>query len=334
MSAPVPYQQITFAKWLREVQNSLLQEGLRKTLSEIDTRLVDEELHHLVPDKYLKRLSTFLLRGEILFPVPCIIQHSPNLAGYYRLVLGLSRKECEKYPTLKKFLVFEPVPGQEHQESPHDNTGVTEEDVKEFCNTLIKSACMLLDELGDLTADFLRDLSLLTLGAQFRGSYNNLIGREAAGKVFQLITVEVGRRARRVISHENGWLVIENAAGREVTFRLGADPDILVTEKLSDGRRGILAIEVKGGTDRSNIHNRLGEAEKTHLKCKENNQAQQFWTVVGVRDLDLNDARRESPTTSRFFRMEEILTGGPTQQSFLENLAALVGVRFKPNDSL
>ncbi len=51
-------------------------------------------------------------------------------------------------------------------------------------------------------------------------------------------------------------------------IEFSSDPDVLITEKLQSGVRYILSIEVKGGTDASNIHNRLGEAEKSHLKAK------------------------------------------------------------------
>lgn len=291
---------------------------------------MDEELHRLVPHQYLERLSVFFLRGEVLFPVPCIIKRNPGLAGYYRLVLGLSRKECEKYPAVKKLLAFEPMPEQEPEQSGHENVKLSEEETNNFCDVIIRSACALLDELDDLTADFLRDLSLLTLGAQFRGSYNNLIGREAAGKVFRLIRDIVVPRARELVSEEPGLVVIKNAAGREVRFRLGADPDILITEKLTKEYRQVLAVEVKGGTDKSNIHNRLGEAEKTHLKCKVKG-ARECWTVVGVKGLDLDEAKRESPTTNRFFEIEALTTDPTTQKQFVENLVALVGIPLDPN---
>lgn len=45
------------------------------------------------------------------------------------------------------------------------------------------------------------------------------------------------------------------------------DPDIVIREEFSKGKyRNIITIEVKGGTDFSNIHNRVGEAEKSHQR--------------------------------------------------------------------
>lgn len=55
----------------------------------------------------------------------------------------------------------------------------------------------------------------------------------------------------------------------------------------------------------SNIHNRLGEAEKSHQKARQQG-FNQFWTMVNVKHLDLDVARRESPTTTAFFSVAQI----------------------------
>jgi hypothetical protein len=64
------------------------------------------------------------------------------------------------------------------------------------------------------------------------------------------------------------------------------------------------SIEIKGGTDVSNVHNRIGEAEKSHLKAKAAGFTR-FWTIVKAK-IDLNLARRQSPTTTEFFNLDEI----------------------------
>ncbi|MEW6398579.1 MAG: XcyI family restriction endonuclease [Bacillota bacterium] len=324
---PVPHQQITFAKWLRKLQGTMLQGALGRAVCEADIHQIDRELHLFVPPQYLSRLAGFGLRGELLFPVPSIVKQNPALAGYYRLVVGLSKKECERYPELKRFSALEPVvDGDEGDGRPE--AAVTDEDVDNLCRTLTSAACSLLDELEDLTAAFLHELTLLTLGAQFRGSYNNIVGRQASGVIFQSMREILVPRSREVIRDEPGLLVIRNASGREVSVRLGADPDILVSEEVTEGTRTqVLSVEVKGGKDRSNIHNRLGEAEKTHLKCKESG-ALECWTVVGVEELSLPEAKRESPTTNRFFLLRDITSRTPASEEFARHLVARVGVPF------
>ncbi len=64
-------------------------------------------------------------------------------------------------------------------------------------------------------------------------------------------------------------LEIKNAANRRVLIRFSSDPDIVIQEEMPTRElRNNLAIEVKGGLDFSNIHNRIGEAEKSHQKAK------------------------------------------------------------------
>ena len=56
---------------------------------------------------------------------------------------------------------------------------------------------------------------------------------------------------------------------QEVSIAFSADPDISVVAALSaKSSRKMLAIEIKGGADQSNIWNRLGEAEKSHQTAK------------------------------------------------------------------
>jgi XcyI restriction endonuclease len=64
------------------------------------------------------------------------------------------------------------------------------------------------------------------------------------------------------------------------------------------------SIEIKGGSDVSNVHNRIGEAEKSHLKAKVRGFAR-FWTIVKAK-IDPATARQQPPTTTDFFNLQEI----------------------------
>ena len=114
--------------------------------------------------------------------------------------------------------------------------------------------------------------------------------------------------------------------GRPLEF--AADPDICVREELPSGRvRNLVAIEIKGGRDYSNVHNRIGEAEKSHQKARKEGYVE-CWTLVGVSDLDMDLARRESPTTDRFYHIDRLLEPQSEEaQDFRENLLARVGIR-------
>ena len=120
---------------------------------------------------------------------------------------------------------------------------------------------------------------------------------------------------------------MRNAAERIVRVEFANDPDICVREKLPSGRyRNLVAIEIKGGRDYSNVHNRIGEAEKSHQKARKEGYVE-CWTIVGVTDLDLVQARKESPSTDRFYHMDQITDALTNEgEDFRENLLARIGV--------
>jgi hypothetical protein len=158
-------------------------------------------------------------------------------------------------------------------------TTATGELLKPLCRSLIESSWILANGLPDLSQDTLNSLTLLTLGPQFRGSRNVNLGIEAIRTVFALIKAMV---SDRIQGEGPVYLEIVSAAGRIYRIEVSPDPDIAIRQRLEDGSyRNRIAIEVKGGTDFSNIHNRLGEAEKSHQKAKGEGFTQ-FWTVVNV----------------------------------------------------
>ena len=61
-----------------------------------------------------------------------------------------------------------------------------------------------------------------------------------------------------------------------------------------------VAIELKGGTDVSNVHNRAGEAEKSHQKATGQGY-RECWTVIMTRGLNMTTLRSESPSTDVWF---------------------------------
>ena len=108
---------------------------------------------------------------------------------------------------------------------------------------------------------------------------------------------------------------------------LRTDPDISVFEETSKkSRRNIVAIEIKGGGDQSNIWNRLGEAEKSHQSAKQRGFVE-FWTIYNVAELDLATAHEKSPTTNRFYNLRDLLV--PHSESlddFRDRLISSVGI--------
>jgi hypothetical protein len=90
-----------------------------------------------------------------------------------------------------------------------------------------------------------------------------------------------------------------------------------------------IAIEIKAGKDASNIHNRIGEAEKSHQKARQRGFVE-CWTVVNVDGLDWKMAHRESPSTNRFYKLSAIVAGtGPEYTDFRNRVILLTGIKVR-----
>jgi hypothetical protein len=178
-----------------------------------------------------------------------------------------------------------------------------------------------------ISRDLLDDLTLLTLGPQLRGGNNVKRGTVSIQSVFNLIQTIVKPAVKQATERE---LVLKNAAGRKVIIQFASDPDIVIKEALDrKSYRNIIAIEVKGGTDFSNIHNRLGEAEKSHQKARQKGYVE-CWTIVNVHRLNLDLAKRESPSTNQFFSLSEIVeVGNPAYRDFQSRIVSLTGISGK-----
>ena len=90
---PRPDLQIDFSAALASIRKQFLQEALRNTVESLDITEIDGQLAAIVPKKDLANLAGHGLRGELMFPVPLLLQTSPRLLGYYRLLYGFSKKE-------------------------------------------------------------------------------------------------------------------------------------------------------------------------------------------------------------------------------------------------
>lgn len=310
----IPDLQISFYQRLKIFQNSYLSEALSKTVEKLDVSLLDKELARYVKSSALSRIASLGLRGEIVFPVPCILTARPSLLGYYRLLYGLSQKEFYRSSQMAAFKRLE-----ERNVLP----ALLATRLADLCKSLIHTGQMLIEGIDTIDIRTVRDLQVLTLGAQFRGGQNTKLGRDATEEVFNIIEKIVHQS---IVEQDPRQIVLRNAAGREVIVAFSSDPDIAITEKMKSTTRPSVSIEIKGGTDVSNIHNRIGEAEKSHQKAKSRGFFE-FWTIIGV-NVDLKMAQRESPTSSRFFCLSHLRnTTSPEYKNFRDHLQSVVGIK-------
>jgi hypothetical protein len=171
------------------------------------------------------------------------------------------------------------------------------------------------------------ELPLLTLGSQFQGANNNVIGQQAIVSVFLAVGEIV---AAHITERTNQRLTVVNASGRTVHITLASDPDVRIEEEVGDTLHHKLAIEVKGGTDSSNAHNRAGEAEKSHQKAR-GDGFREFWTIISLKSIDAAKLRTESPTTNSWFDAAHILgRSGADWEEFRQRLSGVVGIPLSP----
>jgi hypothetical protein len=165
----------------------------------------------------------------------------------------------------------------------------------------------------------------LTIGPQLRGGRNTILGKVATEEVFNIIRSII---SSYIIQSDVKNIIIKNDSNRLITIAFASDPDISISEKSSTTLHPLVSIEIKGGTDFSNIHNRIGEAEKSHQKAKSKG-FHQFWTILNI-DFDLNIISKESPTTTYFFSLHRIVDRkSPDFYQFRDILYLTLGIHLR-----
>lgn len=290
-------------------------EALSEALGRLDPATVKSQVMEYVPTNAQKVLAAAGLRDEHIFPLPAVLQEKPSLVGYYRLLLRASQKTFYKGPT-----------GMGPFKSMEERGVISEKQIARlsaFCSAMARPLAQLVVEIPMLTERDIRELPLLTFGAQLQGSNNTKIGKEAMRGVFASIQEIVGGHTTYT---EAARLTVKNASSRVVTITLGHDPDVRIEEEVGSQTHSKVAIEIKGGTDASNVHNRAGEAEKSHLKAKRRGY-RDFWTIISKQGLELSKLHLESQTTTEWFDVTEILAHkGRDWEEFRERLASAVGI--------
>jgi hypothetical protein len=320
-----PDLQVDFAAALVQLRDTFLQDALFATVKSLKLSDIDKELIKYAPETDLSLLASKGLRGEIVFATPAIFSANPKLLGYYRLLLGFSQKAF--YATETGIGVFKAMEDKGTLSTACSNR------LPELCRSLNGAASYLMNSISEvsLSKTFLDDLALLTLGPQLRGGANVKKGARGIVIVFDAIKAIVDQY---IVSATPRVIEIENAAGRMVLIEFAPDPDIIIRERLSNNPgdfRNIIAIEIKGGTDFSNIHNRIGEAEKSHQKAKAEGYVE-CWTVVNVDRIDIGISKKESPSTNRFYRLSQIAAQkGHEYTEFESRVISLAGIPNKPS---
>lgn len=316
MHVPDPSRQIAFHQLLVAARKTWLSDALASALDSVDIRVVKRELEVLVPADVQSILSRAGIRDEYVFPCPAVLEASPTLLGYYRLLLGASQKAFYSASGgLGRFKKLETHGALSERLRPA---------IAELCEAFAAPLAELIRQISpQVTSRDVAELPLLTLGSQFQGANNNTIGRQATLEVFLAIAEVV---ESHVVRRAETQLELTNASERTVLISLAADPDVRIDETFGEETHRQVAIEIKGGTDKSNAHNRAGEAEKSHQKAKAAGY-REFWTIIALGGLDRATLRSESPTTQSWFDVAHVLgREGADWDAFKSRLAGKVGI--------
>jgi hypothetical protein len=290
-------------------------DALSDALGRVDQAVVKEQTGNCVPADAQKILAAAGIRDEYVFPVPAVIEAKPSLIGYYRLLLGAPQKTF--YSGSTGMSVFKSM------EESGAATEKQKERIPEFCTAMAPPLSELVRQIPNITSRDIAELPLLTYGSQLQGSRNTAIGKQAMADVFLAISEIV---ENFITERTPARLTVRNSAGRNVTIYRQHDPDVAIHEFVETSPQFKLAIEVKGGTDNSNVHNRAGEAEKSHQKARKAGFPE-FWTIISTQGLDLRKLRAESPTTNHWFNIAEVLARkGQDWDKFRQRIAAIVSI--------
>ncbi|MFT4216760.1 MAG: XcyI family restriction endonuclease [Micropruina sp.] len=315
---PPPARQIYVHTFLDRSRARVLHQAIQTAAAAIAPATLRSEIAQYAPAAGLRALQGTTVRDELVFATPSILRHTPSALGYYRLLLGISQKRFYTSATgLSAFKAMEERNTLRNTVAPL---------IGGLCTALNLSLGTLLESLpaSSLAMD-IDQLPLLTLGAQADGSWRNLIGREATAGVFDALK-EVVRQQKVQFSETAHSITARNSSGRDVTLQLAADPDVVIKEVVNGATIVKAAIEIKGGTDQSNVHNRAGEAEKSHRKAHRDG-AQDFWTVISLAGANMAVLRGESPTTRQWFDVEEVLAqSGTTWDKLVNHTISAMGI--------
>jgi hypothetical protein len=313
---PSAARQVRFHQLLIAARKTWLTDALSDALMRVDPNGLKVQLTKYVPADVQQLLAAAGIRDEHVFPTPLLLEAKPTLVGYYRLLLGLPQKTfygrdsgMGRFKRLEAGGVLRPADLQL---------------LPLFCEVMGLALADLVRQMSpSITERDLAELPLLALGSQFQGGNNNAIGKQATLDTFLSIAEIVNDY---IIERNDRILKIRNASGRIVIIALASDPDVAIKEDFGDKEHNKVAIEIKGGTDVSNAHNRAGEAEKSHQKAK-NNGYRDFWTVIAKRGIDMQKLQAESRTTNSWFDAAHVLGRvGTDWEDFRRRIAEAVGI--------
>lgn len=179
IQVPDNARQIAFHELLVVARQDWLIDALHEALAKTDPTRLREELAEFVPADVHQQLAIAGLPDEYVFPLPTVLEAKPTLIAYYRLLLGLPRKTF--YGTGTGMGTFKSM----------EDGNINERQIARlpaFCTAMGAALADLARQRSpSITRRDLVELPVMTLGQQFQGANNNIIGNEATKGVFRVV---------------------------------------------------------------------------------------------------------------------------------------------------
>ena len=160
LSPPGPGRQVAFYHLLVAARKQWFIDALWDALKSLNQAAVKDEIKKYVPPDAQRLLAGAGLRDEYIFPVPAVLEAKPSLVGYYRMLLGAPQKSFYKSST-----GMGPFKTMEELGTISDNQ---RKRLPAFCKSMAGVLAELVRQIEDITDRDVRELPLLTFGAQLQ----------------------------------------------------------------------------------------------------------------------------------------------------------------------
>ena len=294
-----------------------LQPALARAVGEVGVTIIDGELRELVPAEALNHVAGLGLRGERVFPIPSVLEHAPPLIGYYRMLLGISKKEFQQTNKLG----YGSVVGRRGARATMSPELVSA--LPRLCAAFIEPLVKVVYAMNTFDNRDLNDLALLTLGPTLQGGRNNVIGSRTSKAVFEALRAGRGgldrfrqRTACTVRGSQWAYLCIDR---RGATLMFASTKPSRMAKKfpLSRSRSRVAKMpptRITGRGKRRSLTSRRGFPVTITR-----------WTIMVTRGLNQERLRQETPSSTELFDASEVMKrSGPGWKALRERFVETI----------
>jgi hypothetical protein len=239
-----------------------------------------------------------------VFAHPDIIKVRPHLIAYYRNMATVSQKGIGQ--------ILFPTTRYESRRAPT----VEDRPARQLCRTLNAIISGVIDGMPNYNVAVSRKAIFAELGAQFQGTWVNLVGQGAAKAVQNVLRVYIQQKelgsdlGTGKYALNNGWRI-----------EFAAEPDVAFFDS-RDVKQ--IAIEIKGSLDMAGAQTRYGEAGKTFQKqLDENPRCHTIYLASCFTDAVIDQIRRDGKVRE-WFNLTSIIYDEDERDRFLRRLFHVV----------